>query len=136
MRYLLMALILGFSMACADDTRVETKDLTDNRKVCLVAARVSMRCGQNLEAKFMDTDGGSAEIVEWFPCHSHTPQETTLLEIIRSCVDWKEPTDAHVWHPTILNAVFSVPKDVGAPHGPPGHYDRWFLVSLKVPTPK
>ena len=135
MRLILLALVLCGSVARAEEPRVLAKDLTDNRKVQLLAVQISLNRGQNLEAKFVDLDSKARDVfVVQFPSHSHTTHEATLSTIIRSCVDWREPENQHAWRDTKMDAVFSVPKDAVGYHGRSNHYDRWFLISLKPPS--
>jgi hypothetical protein len=121
-------------VSAAEEKRVLTKDITDNRKVQLVAAQISIRRGQNLMAKFVDLGSKTnQEFVVEFPAHSHTTHESTLMRIIMSCVDWEIPKDnPYTWHAATCEVTFSVPKEAGGYGADSGHYDRWFLLSIKI----
>ncbi len=135
MRFLALAILLWTSVAGAEDNQILADHIADNRKVRLLAAKISIRSGQNLDAKFVELGSQSnEEFVVTFPSHSHTTHEVTLMSIIDSCVDWKSPMDSYTWHDATCNAIFSVPKDAGGYHGDSDHYDHWFLLSIKIPS--
>jgi len=134
MRFLVLVILLWAATANAEDKRVLADHISDNRKVQLVAAKISIRRGQNLDAKFIELGSQSnQEFVVTFPSHSHTTYEVTLMSIIDSCVDWKAPMDPYTWHDATCDVAFSVPKDAGGYHGDSEHYDHWFLLSIKIP---
>ncbi len=133
MRLLGVLLLVYASTAMAEDERILTKDISDNRRVQLVAAQHSKSRGQNLVAKFIDLDSkGHEEFCINFPAHSHTPHETTLMNIIRSCVDWKKFDDTREWHKAVAEVVFSLPKDLKKYSE---HFERWFMISMAVSPP-
>ena len=141
MRNFLILIELTFAihttMAFASDAaqRLETKDLVENIKVRLVAVAISRTRGQNLVAKLIVLNPESRkneEIIVRFPSHSHTPHETTLMNIIDSCTDWSLPESIYEWHRAKMNIVFSVPKDAGGYNGDSQYYDRWFVISIKA----
>ena len=120
--------------ANAQPKSVLTKDVTGNREVRLLAARVSQRRGQNLEAKFAVVGSAkTSEVVIRFPCHSHTTHETTLMKIVSSCVEWSEPKSRHEWHDAKISVIFSLPKDAS---GYVTNFEKWWLVSLDLPKKK
>jgi hypothetical protein len=134
MRLFFLAVLFCATVTAAEDKRVLAKDITDNRKVRLIAAQISTTRGQNLMAKFVDSDSKTnQEFIVRFPSHSHTTHEVTLMRIVESCVDWSAPKDRYEWHDATCEVTFSVPKDAGGYHGESEHYDRWFLLSIKIP---
>jgi hypothetical protein len=104
-----------------------TKDITDNVRVRLVAAKISETRGQNLMVQFVTLDDRKKEIVVTFPGHSHTTHETTLMNAARSCVEWTD--QQRDWQQAKLDAVFSIPKDT---QGYVTDFTRWYLVSIKT----
>jgi hypothetical protein len=131
MRY--AALILGLTVAaapCGEDAKILTKDISGNRKLLLTGAQVSITRAQFLEATF-NVVGSTNTVDVRFPAHSHTPHETTLMNVVTASVDWTTPADPHEWHKARSAAVFSAPTNSV---GYVTDFSRWFLVSLNVIT--
>ena len=129
MRHVALALALIVNSALADEgEKVLTGRITGNRQLRLTGAQISLNRGQNLVATFVVV-GSTNSIGVCFPAHSHTPHETTLMTIVRSCVDWTTPADYHQWHKAKNGAVFSAPTNSV---GYVTDFSRWFLVSLNT----
>jgi hypothetical protein len=123
----MLALIVAAALG-GEDAKIFTKDISGNRKLLLTGAQISITRAQFLEATFVE--GGSTNTIDVrFPAHSHTPHETTLMNIIRSCVDWTTPADPHQWHKAKSEAVFSAPTNTV---GYVTDFSKWFLVSLNL----
>jgi hypothetical protein len=125
------ALILALIVAPAvggEDAKILTKDIRGNRKLLLTGAQISITRAQFLEATFIEVASTNTIFVR-FPAHSHTPHETTLMNIVKSCVDWTTPPDAHQWHKAKGEAVFSAPTNSA---GYVTDFSKWFLVSLSI----
>ena len=113
-----------------DTHRVTVHDLSDNIRVRLVAAKISKTRGQYLEIDLVRLGGAdeTGRLVVRFPSHSHTPHVATLRAIVRSCVNWNEPRNAHESHQAATKVVFSIPKDTQWDHT---DFEKWWLVSLQ-----
>jgi hypothetical protein len=105
--------------------------------VRLVAARVSEARPGNLIAKFVSVEGKEPkEICIDFPAHSQTTHETTLMNLVKSCVAWSAEGKPGQWHAAGVEAIFSIPK-TGAGVGPGGgDLRQCYFVSLKLPKAK
>jgi len=127
----LMLATVALAGAQEESARVLTDKIRDNHRVRLTAARVSQARGQNLEARFVDVKAPDAEPT-WirFPAHSFTPHETTLMNIVRSSVNWDEPESPYEWHKATLHAVFSIPEDAS---GYVTDYVKWWFVGFRPP---
>ena len=105
-----------------------TKDVVGNRKLQLLSASIDETRAQRLVAAFAIIDDPKADPVSIsFPSHSHTPHETTLMNIIESSVDWSKPDDLHQPHRTTTSVVFSIPTDA---RGYVTDFKKWWLVSM------
>ena len=115
-----------------DTRRVTLKDLSDNIRLRLVAAKISRTRGQYLMIELARISGvGETErIGVHFPSHSHTPHVATLRAIVNSCVKWNKPKDRHEWHQATKRAVFSAPNDS---EWDLTDFEKWWLVSLQCP---
>ncbi|OAI49937.1 hypothetical protein AYO44_18160 [Planctomycetaceae bacterium SCGC AG-212-F19] len=133
MRSLIWLLALGLTVTPASLVAaaepVLAKDLTDNVRVRVVAARIGETRGQNLMVRLVRVDDPQNEAVVTFPSHSHTPHELTLMNFVRFATAWDRDKDAHEWQPMTADVVLSVPKDAT---GRVTDYSRWFLVSIKA----
>lgn len=119
----------------ADPVRV--LDLKDNVQVRLVAAKQSAGRGGGLFAKFETLDQARKEIVVSFPSHSFTTHELTLMKIIEGCIGWSTAdvvVDGSGWVKVKggVEAVFSVPKDIGGKFLLSKDYEQCHLRSLKI----
>lgn len=111
---------------------VIARNLDDNVRARLVAARLSETRGRYLIA-LCETNAKEPEsIVVNFPAHSLTPHEQTLRAVIRSCVDWKK-RDESGWSPARAKAIFSLPRGGPRPNGY-SDLDECFLISLQLPS--
>ena len=129
MRYVALALALIVATALAgEDGKVLTGQITGNRRLQLTGAQISITRGQFLEATFVVV-GSTNTIDVRFPAHSHTPYETTLMNVVRGSVDWTTPTDPYQWHKAKSEVVFSAPTNSA---GYVTDFSRWFLVSLST----
>jgi hypothetical protein len=111
-------LLLGLPRAHGDDGRVLTSDVApQNMEVRLVAAAISPARGQNLLARLVPVRAADGDpVLVRFPAHSHTTHETTIMNLVRACVDWDgrpAPSDRMNprWAPAVRRAVFSTPRD-------------------------
>jgi hypothetical protein len=121
----------------AGDKEVLAKDLTANVAVRLVAARVSEARHGNLIAKFVPVEGKERkEICIDFPAHSQTTHETTLMNLVKSCVDWSAEDKRGQWHAAGVEAIFSIPKTRAGAGPAGGDLRQCYLVSLKLPKAK
>lgn len=134
-----MKFLIGLSLvlaaaAQADNPNVLTKDITDNRTVKLISAKRSEVRGQNLVARFLEVGKEQGpEIVVKFPAHSHTTRETSLMNIIGSCVDWQRDRGANDWNAAKFEATFSIPRDA---KGYVTHFERWYFIAFGPPRAK
>jgi len=114
-----------------EPARVLTDKIKDNHQVRLTEARISQARGQSLEARFVDVKAPDAEPF-WirFPAHSFTPHETTLMNIVRSSVNWDAPESRYESHEATLHAVFSIPKIA---RGYVTDYTKWWFVGFRPP---
>lgn len=129
MRYAALALALTLAAALGgEDAKILTKDITGNRKLLLTGAKISITRGQFLEASFSVVGSTNAVDVR-FPAHSHTPHETTLMNVVSASVDWTTPADPYQWHKANSEALFSAPTNSV---GYVTDFSRWFLVSLNI----
>jgi hypothetical protein len=99
----------------------------------LVAARTSIRRGQNLEINVVPAEGKapgatSDTVVLSFPAHSFTPHESTLMTLIGSCVAWSTPESPYEWHRATCDLVLAVPKRA---EGYSLDYEDWRLSSFR-----
>ena len=111
------------------DGEILTKDITGNRTVRLVGFRISQQRGQNLCATLVDTtrpNGTKFEVR--FPSHSHTTQETTLMNIIYSSASFKK--NPYELHAPQFEVVFSIPRNA---QGYVTDFTQWYIVSIKLP---
>ena len=126
-RTFLALLLLATSAHAAE--KILTKDIADNREVRLVAASIARSRGQNLVASFVGVGDENGTVFRIrFPAHSHTTHETTLMNIIRSSVDWEDGTER--WKKAKYITTFSIPKNV---KNSVNDLTHWYFVSLHVP---
>ena len=126
------AAILYLSLAArAEDKPSLVRELKDNVRVRLVAARVSETRGRYLIAKVETTEMEPKVLQIYFPAHSFTTHEQTLRAVIQSCCGGLEKPDKDGWFPATAEAIFSVPKE-GAKPGAYSRLEKCFLVSLHL----
>jgi len=129
----ILSLFVTGMFCCGEDAEIRTARIGGNRKLLLTGARISSARGQSLEADFIQVGSTNTNsILVRFPSHSHTPHETTLMNIIVSSVNWTTPADAHRWHKAESEVVFSAPTNSV---GYVTDLSRWFLVGLRAGLP-
>ncbi len=129
MRYIALTLVFIVATALAgEDGKVLTGQITGNRQLRLTGAQISPSRGQFLEATFVVV-GSSNTVGIRFPAHSHTPHETTLMNVVTGSVDWTAPADPYQWHKAKNDVIFSAPTNSA---GYVTDFSRWFLVSLNT----
>jgi hypothetical protein len=100
-------------------------------RVRLAAAKIGEKRGQNLVVQPLTLDRDAKTLVFEFPAHSHTPHETTLMSVVRACVDLNK--DPHEWHLARGEAIFSVPRTGEREPGQSSVWDRCAILSLTWP---
>lgn len=110
--------------------RVTLRDLDDNIRVRLVAAKISKTRGQYLiiELARISGAGETGRIVVSFKSRSNTPHVATLRAIVNTCVNWNEPQNRNEWHQATKRAVFSIPN---LTEWDLVDFEKWWLVSLQ-----
>lgn len=152
MKYLIVFLLLLVTNSFAQD--VYPTNIADNIHLRLVAARMVALPGtgakEHLWAKFRPDDERSRKILVEFPdlpngeyqmefnadaAHALSAHEATLINVIRSCILWKNleaDQDHHrppaKWDPVKFDLVLSIPRPIH--NGEIVNYDRWLILSL------
>lgn len=133
----IVVLLLATACSAADEPNPGAglaKDIPGNREVQLLSAFIGETRGQNLIATFQAMgDRKAKQIKIRFPAHGFTPHEITLMNIIRSTVDWSEPKDPHKPHQATSAVIFSIPKDAERREY---DFEDWWLVSIKPKKPE
>src|SRR5262245_38333700 len=96
----------GPNVGLADEPLTE-RDLPDNVKVRLVAARRSESRTVHLIAKFVTMDKEKREILVAFHTRVATPHERTLMNLVEAGVGGCGPGAGPDWRPAEVEAVFS-----------------------------
>lgn len=137
MKYLALLATLLFvgSSFCEDIVPEIPESLAGNIRVHLVGARMGARPfgTRHLIAKFRPEDGGREFFCE-FPAKPNTGHEATLVNVIRSSINWTDRESGNEWPPVDwdtpkLDLVLSMPPPRA---GEVAGWSRWVVVSVSA----
>lgn len=112
------------------DKPLTERDLTDNVKARLVAARRSKDRTVHLIAKFETRDEEKRQILVEFHSTVATPHERMLMNLVEACVGGCGPGAGPEWRAAEVEAMFSIPTN-GADFSNRKDYEKCYLLFLK-----
>jgi hypothetical protein len=126
-----LGLLLSSCWQVLADESLTERQLPDNVKARLIAARRSPQRTVHLVAKFETMDKDKREILVEFHSTVATPHERTLMNLVEACVGGCGPGAGPTWRQAEVEAVFSIPKE-GVRYLDREGYVKCYLVSMKL----